>query len=404
MNNKQTAHFQTREQLEIFIKQNPRRFLDELESSPPLRENYKILLQDFNNSDLIAIGTALQGREVRNPINNKLMLTEPNVKDFYYWSSHNMKQMQENPYHELTDYKEFVKRLREQELINEENEKKAKREMIKTISEELKRHQKQVEQARDFMMQKEFLDNLDRAWKLLSIQKQQQLTESAEALNDLMVNTEIGRYLSQDPRFSQLEENQKRLIQKGLSVIGENINNDEKFSKTIKELGLKEEDKEKYKEFLADPVKFAAEHPEEASRFTEVTLNWTAKIAQKRVQNEKNAAETAKNTKNGTDEFNKIELRRYYQTINAEKSTSAFESKLTNPENTDAAKPISTSKEQVKKELNEHQEGVGAVNTIANAALDWSKNFKRNTTEEQSQQEQAQLHSASTNPTMGNKI
>ncbi|MCF7529015.1 hypothetical protein ACOR62_00790 [Neisseria lisongii] len=392
MNNKQTAHFQTREQLEIFIKQNPRRFLDELESSPPLRENYKILLQDFNNSDLIAIGTALQGREVRNPINNKLMLTEPNVKDFYYWSSHNMKQMQENPYHELTDYQEFVKHLREQEKIKEEDEIKAKRIMIKTISDELKRHQKQVEQARDFMMQKEFLDNLDRAWKLLSIQKQQQLTESAEALNDLMVNTEIGRYLSQDPRFSQLEENQKRLIQKGLSVIGENINNDEKFSKTIKELGLKEEDKEKYKEFLADPVKFAAEHPEEASRFTEVTLNWTAKIAQKRVQNEKNADETTKNTNNGSDGL-----------IAAKKILDGKQNKNTIQSVSDIEAIVNSStseklKEQAKEEIKENKVSGGAGAAVVKITDNIIENLQRYTENNTNIAEQSQAM-----PTMGNK-
>ena len=40
-------HFTSREKLEVFIRQNPKRFLEELERSPDLRNNFQQLLQDW---------------------------------------------------------------------------------------------------------------------------------------------------------------------------------------------------------------------------------------------------------------------------------------------------------------------------------------------------------------------
>lgn len=133
-----SQHFTSRESLEVFIKQNPIRFLHELERSPDLRNNFQILLQDFNNSDLISIANLMQGKEVRNPINNKLMIVEDKALQFFEWSKEELKQIHENPYHKLSSYSEFVKHKMEQEQELEEKKKQEKLEKLKKYIEENK--------------------------------------------------------------------------------------------------------------------------------------------------------------------------------------------------------------------------------------------------------------------------
>ena len=93
-------NFKSRENLEVFIKQNPRRFLEELERSPALRNNFQELMKEWNTGDLIQIANHLQGKEIRNPINNKLMIVEHKASTFYQWSKKELIEVQQNPYHQ----------------------------------------------------------------------------------------------------------------------------------------------------------------------------------------------------------------------------------------------------------------------------------------------------------------
>ena len=117
-------HFTSREKLEVFIRQNPKRFLEELERSPDLRNNFQQLLQDWNNGDLIKIAQLLQGMEVRNPINNKLMIVEEKAKNFYHWSFNELREVQQNPYHKLTSFQHYLhETMKKREELDEEEEK-----------------------------------------------------------------------------------------------------------------------------------------------------------------------------------------------------------------------------------------------------------------------------------------
>lgn len=117
-------HFASREKLEVFIRQNPKRFLEELERSPDLRNNFQQLLQDWNNGDLIQIAQLLQGMEVRNPINNKLMIVEEKAKSFYHWSFNELREVQQNPYHKLTSFQHYLQEtMKKREELEEEEEK-----------------------------------------------------------------------------------------------------------------------------------------------------------------------------------------------------------------------------------------------------------------------------------------
>lgn len=117
-------HFASREKLEVFIRQNPKRFLEELERSSDLRNNFQQLLQDWNNGDLIQIAQLLQGMEVRNPINNKLMIVEEKAKSFYHWSFNELREVQQNPYHKLTSFQHYLQEtMKKREELEEEEEK-----------------------------------------------------------------------------------------------------------------------------------------------------------------------------------------------------------------------------------------------------------------------------------------
>lgn len=117
-------HFTSREKLEVFIRQNPKRFLEELERSPDLRNNFQQLLQDWNNGDLIKIAQLLQGIEVRNPINNKLMIVEEKAKSFYHWSFNELREVQQNPYHKLSSFQHYLhETMKKREELDEEEEK-----------------------------------------------------------------------------------------------------------------------------------------------------------------------------------------------------------------------------------------------------------------------------------------
>ena len=142
-------HFTSREKLEVFIRQNPKRFLEELERSPDLRNNFQQLLQDWNNGDLIQIAQLLQGMEVRNPINNKLMIVEEKAKSFYHWSFNELREVQQNPYHKLTSFQHYLhETMKKREELDEEEEKerlrKAKEHKIQTQFDKEKLEQEKV--------------------------------------------------------------------------------------------------------------------------------------------------------------------------------------------------------------------------------------------------------------------
>lgn len=132
-------NFKSRENLEVFIKQNPRRFLEELERSPALRNNFQELMKEWNTGDLIQIANHLQGKEIRNPINNKLMIVEHKASTFYQWSKKELIEVQQNPYHQLTSFHMFQKKQEEQEL----EEKLAKEKRNKKVYDNSKERQEQ---------------------------------------------------------------------------------------------------------------------------------------------------------------------------------------------------------------------------------------------------------------------
>lgn len=132
-------NFKSRENLEVFIRQNPRRFLDELERSPALRNNFQELMKEWNTGDLIQIANHLQGKEIRNPINNKLMIVEHKASTFYQWSKKELIEVQQNPYHQLTSFYMFQKKQEEQEL----EEKLAKEKRNKKVYDNSKERQEQ---------------------------------------------------------------------------------------------------------------------------------------------------------------------------------------------------------------------------------------------------------------------
>lgn len=189
-------HFTSREKLEVFIRQNPKRFLEELERSPDLRNNFQQLLQDWNNGDLIQIAQLLQGMEVRNPINNKLMIVEEKAKSFYYWSFNELREVQQNPYHKLTSFQHYLhETMKKREELDDEEEKerlrKAKEQKIQTQFDKEKLEQEKVNMHIVMKaIEVQFKQNLQRLVANMDVKALQQLEVDLQPAFDSLKNNE----------------------------------------------------------------------------------------------------------------------------------------------------------------------------------------------------------------------
>lgn len=128
-------NFTTREQLEAFIFQNPLRFRESLEKSQGLRDNFQQLLQHFDNTDVVALGFAMQESKMLHPTTGSKILTETVAINFADYAYENMKQLKENPFHKLTSFEDFQKKRKmQQENEDFENSKKKLDEKNKKIN------------------------------------------------------------------------------------------------------------------------------------------------------------------------------------------------------------------------------------------------------------------------------
>lgn len=195
-------HFASREKLEVFIRQNPKRFLEELERSPDLRNNFQQLLQDWNNGDLIQIAQLLQGMEVRNPINNKLMIVEEKAKSFYHWSFNELREVQQNPYHKLTSFQHYLQETMKKREELEEEEEKARLKKDKEHKIQTKLDKEKLEQEKrnmDMIMsttKSQFKQALQGLFKDMDKQAVEQFSEDVKhVLDDVRENPEHKQFM-----------------------------------------------------------------------------------------------------------------------------------------------------------------------------------------------------------------
>ena len=241
-------HFTSREKLEVFIRQNPKRFLEELERSPDLRNNFQQLLQDWNNGDLIQIAQLLQGMEVRNPINNKLMIVEEKAKSFYYWSFNELREVQQNPYHKLTSFQHYLhETMKKREELDEEEEKERLR--------KVKEHKIQTQFDKDILEQEKV--NMHIVMKTIEVQFKQNLQRlvanmDVKALQQLEVDLQ--------PAFDSLKSNEayntfNSAWEKASVNTLKSIPNADKLGVVVKSIGVqlfvKTQDEETHKRQIA---------------------------------------------------------------------------------------------------------------------------------------------------------
>ena len=241
-------HFTSREKLEVFIRQNPKRFLEELERSPDLRNNFQQLLQDWNNGDLIQIAQLLQGVEVRNPINNKLMIVEEKAKSFYHWSFNELREVQQNPYHKLTSFQHYLhETMKKREELDEEEEKERLR--------KAKEHKIQTQFDKDRLEQEKI--NMHMVMKAIEVQFKQ-------SLQRLVANMDVKalQQLETDlqPAFDNLKNNEayntfNSAWEKASVHTLKNIPNADKLGVVVKSIGVqlfaKMQDEETHKRQIA---------------------------------------------------------------------------------------------------------------------------------------------------------
>ena len=241
-------HFTSREKLEVFIRQNPKRFLEELERSPDLRNNFQQLLQDWNNGDLIQIAQLLQGMEVRNPINNKLMIVEEKAKSFYHWSFNELREVQQNPYHKLTSFQHYLhETMKKREELDEEEEKERLR--------KAKKHKIQTQFDKDRLEQEKV--NMHMVMKAIEVQFKQNLQRlvanmDVKALQQLEVDLQ--------PAFDSLKDNEayntfNSAWEKAYANTLKSIPNADKLGVIVKSIGIqlfaKTQDEETHKRQIA---------------------------------------------------------------------------------------------------------------------------------------------------------
>lgn len=142
-----TFKLKTREDVEKLILNNKRAFLEQIESNPQLRENFRTLLQTWDPSDLTEIGLRLQDRTYytlqKSPM---LSIVEPTPKNFVEWAKNHMLQLRHNPYHQLDSFRDYhqMKLDEEEEKYKLAQRKKEKQRMQEYEQKEKEKLEQQV--------------------------------------------------------------------------------------------------------------------------------------------------------------------------------------------------------------------------------------------------------------------
>lgn len=238
-------NFKSRENLEVFIKQNPRRFLEELERSPELRNNFQELMKEWNTGDLIQIANHLQGKEIRNPINNKLMIVEHKATTFYQWSRKELIEVQQNPYHQLTSFYIFQKKQEEQEL----EEKLAKEKRNKKAYDNSKERQEQEKNNIAIILktiEEQFHKNMRNMLAKVNIKAMEELKEdtsfdramilSEEPIKNVFENT--MKYLSSNMPENKVKHIEPVLLPIIASIVHNSQQNPDKVLQALQTSGV----------------------------------------------------------------------------------------------------------------------------------------------------------------------
>lgn len=146
---KQTNTFalKTREDVEKLILNNKRAFLEQIESNPQLRENFRTLLQTWDSSDLVELGLRLQDRTYytlqKSPM---LSIVDSTPKNFVEWAKNHMLQLRHNPYHQLDSFRDYhqMKLDEEEEKYKLAQRKKEKQRMQEYEQKEKEKLEQQV--------------------------------------------------------------------------------------------------------------------------------------------------------------------------------------------------------------------------------------------------------------------
>lgn len=142
-----TFALKTREDVEKLILNNKRAFLEQIESNPQLRENFRTLLQTWDSSDLVELGLRLQDRTYytlqKSPM---LSIVDSAPKNFVEWAKNHMLQLRHNPYHQLDSFRDYhqMKLDEEEEKYKLAQRKKEKQRMQEYEQKEKEKLEQQV--------------------------------------------------------------------------------------------------------------------------------------------------------------------------------------------------------------------------------------------------------------------
>lgn len=142
-----TFALRTREDVEKLILNNKRAFLEQIESNPQLRENFRTLLQTWDPSDLTELGLRLQDRTYytlqKSPM---LSIVDSTPKNFVAWAKGHMLQLRHNPYHQLDSFRDYhqMKLDEEEEKYKLAQKKKEKQRMQEYEQKEKEKLEQQV--------------------------------------------------------------------------------------------------------------------------------------------------------------------------------------------------------------------------------------------------------------------
>jgi|GEM_PF-4180769 hypothetical protein len=142
-----TFALRTREDVEKLILNNKRAFLEQIESNPQLRENFRTLLQTWDPSDLTELGLRLQDRTYytlqKSPM---LSIVDSTPKNFVEWAKNHMLQLRHNPYHQLDSFRDYnqMKLDEEEEKYKLAQRKKEKQRMQEYEQKEKEKLEQQV--------------------------------------------------------------------------------------------------------------------------------------------------------------------------------------------------------------------------------------------------------------------
>lgn len=262
---------ETKSQLINFVRSNPARFLDVINTDNNMREDLTKMLKDWNVEDIRDVAVLLQKNEYKDWFNGKSIVhpQEEVASAFQKWAIIQQKELLQNPYHKIEPFLTFSNRERMNFLKQEEDDElKFKHEEKKKLEllEKIKKNDELTKVQHEFITQimKANKDKLEKMLANLERQYQRQL----HYLNNAIKNSD----LSNNPVFIELTQwlmtgaKKENVVNPFAIALINMSSNDKSWGKMLKELKDKNKiTKEQFEEAkninnVSDRIKFVQEN------------------------------------------------------------------------------------------------------------------------------------------------